>query len=131
MSYTRQRFFKRVRDDLLSGAFQEYMCREISLKVGLPDFWSNEVSRLLAQVPQFLDRKAIATEFKDREKALTEAFSEMYHSYDIINAAKNKVLGYPGNGKYLRKVMALDLDTKEEFRNMIHEFLPQFNKLLP
>jgi hypothetical protein len=131
MAYSRQQFFKRVRDDLLSGAFREFMCREISLIIDKPDYWTNEVHRLLKKVKLFMNKDLTKTTFSDTDKALIEAFGEMYHAYGRINAAKSKLLDYPGYGVFYRDIMELDLDTEQYFKKMINEFLPEFSHLLP
>jgi hypothetical protein len=131
MAYSRQQFFKRVRDDMLSGAFQEFMCGEISIKLGHQNYWSKEVSKILSKFTAFMDEKQVATTFKNRDKAIQEIFSEMYLSYYIITKAKNKILSYPRFQSYFNLVLELDLDTEQYFKKMINEFLPEFSHLLP
>jgi hypothetical protein len=128
MAYSRQRFLRRIGDDLLEGAFQEYMCREIALSVGKPDSWSEEVGRILRQIPRYMDPSIVVTTFKDREKALKESFREVSLAQDKVTSAKNKVIGY--YPEIFKEILKLKFDSEEEFKKMIIEYLPKYYHLL-
>lgn len=125
-AWGRQPYVDKLRSILL-GAFGEYMCREISLKIGERDHWSNEVIRILKQITDYMD--FYKTTFKNREKALAEAMDDALGAcYGEITFAKNKVFEYY-RPKY-KKIKQLEFDEKQEFRNMIKEFLPQYFHLM-
>lgn len=129
MAYPRQRFIEKIRDSYLEGAFREFMCRQISLRVGKPDSWTKEVHGLLEQV-RFMMGPKVIVKVRSKEDALREALAEaMISSASCANFAKNKVVGY--DGKLHKKVFALEINPQDEFINMIQEFLPEYLHLIP
>jgi hypothetical protein len=94
MSFSRNDFIVTIRDRCLIEAFGVFMYRQISFAQNKPDYWSNEVDRLLSVIPTMMDQNEIKTTFKDRTKALTEALLEATASQHKVLYAKNKVAEY-------------------------------------
>jgi len=130
MSYSRDAFIRLLKDDCLAMAFGTFMCRQVSLKIGKPDYWSSDIGKVLNMIPVHMDQREIKITFKDRTKALIEVLSGAIMSFhDKVLYAKNKVAGY--YPELIKKIDKLDFDAEVEFRKMIKEFLPQYEKLLP
>ena len=128
MAFSRNQFISRLRDGILGGAIGEYMCREIALGIGEQDMWSNEVERILRQVHKYMDKKKIATTFKNRKLALSEAMAEASTFQEKIIAAKTKVGKYYPKKK--KEILKLDIDIDILFPRMIKEYLPKYVSLL-
>jgi len=110
-------------------AFGLFMLRQVSRAIKRPNYWRYDIQRLLGMIPVMMDRNEIKTTFKDRTKALAEALLEATASQHKVLYAKNKVAGY--YPELIGKIDRLDFDAEVEFRKMIKEFLPQYEKLLP
>jgi len=126
MAFSRQDFNVALRGEF-KGAFGEFMCRQVALKVGQPDNWSEEVSRILSIVKNLMSPEKTKTTFSKREIVLKEAMKEAI-SHTQVTYARNKVTGY--YPKLVKKIGALKFDAQEEFGKMLEEFLPEYRNLL-
>lgn len=115
--------------ELLIRAFSEFMCRQVSIKIGKPDYWTKDVTWILNKIPVCMNPKEIKTTFKDREKTLSEALCEASKSQDRVLYAKNEVANY--YPKLIKKIGKLNFTADVEFRKMTKEFLPQYEEFLP
>lgn len=123
----RQPFVDRLRTYLL-GAFGEYLCREISIKIGEKDYWSNEVKRVLRQITDVMNSSK--TVFNTREKALAEAMDDALVACGAESVfMKNKMINNYYTPRF-QEIKQLEFDEEQEFRNMIKEFLPQYFHLM-
>lgn len=128
MAFTRQQFIQTLRDDFLKGAFGEFMCRQVALAVGKQDHWSNEVRLLLEQGRSLMDASTKA-HFKDREGAAKEAVSDLRRILrSKVTYAKTKVANY--YPKLMPQIQRIDFDPEFQFRAMLKEFLPEFERFL-
>ena len=128
MAWKRQIYVEKIRANLFM-AFGEYMCRQVFLKIGERDYWSNDVRHILRYTNKVLDSAQTQLQFRNRVKAFAEAISDAIDGcyLEVVNA-KNKVIDC--NISRWKEIKVLDFDEKQEFRNMIKEFLPQYYHLL-
>lgn len=128
MAFSRDKWIDRVRDKYLSGALGEYAKLVISRKLEKEDYWSNEVEKLCNKVKEMMDKKKHKTSFKDREDALKEAIKEASLDQHQITSARNECVN-----KYdydYKKVLKMDLESKELMKQMIEEFLPEYKEFI-
>ncbi len=124
MADGRSTWIHMVRDRFLRGAFGEYTKLTISRKVKIKDYWSDEITEILKQVDEFMDKETTKAKFKDRMKALVEAMREARQDRSQITQARNEMIrDFPEKREAILK---LKFDTKELFNEMISEFLPQY-----
>lgn len=126
MAFNRGNWIDTVRDDFLGGALGEYAKLVISRKLGKKDYWSDEVVRILNNVKQMMEAKT-KTKF-NKFKALSEAIKEASLFQSQITSAKNECVN-----KYdydYKKVLKMDLESKELMKQMIEEFLPEYKDFI-
>ncbi len=109
-----------IKNDKLKGAYGEYLCSVIALKINKPDSWHSEVKRLLNEIDEYL------TSDKNYNKKLIQQSIELVKS-DLkskLAFAKTKVTNYyPDKSNQISK---LKIDANQEFLNMIKKFKPEF-----
>ena len=130
MAYTRQSFIAKLRDDWLEGAFGEFMCRQVALRIGKPaENWTLESRRILQKVRVYLGPEVRVT-VKDKTACLVEDMREArLGAYSRVAKAKNKVIDY--YPELMSTIKPMDFDENEEFKRMVEEFIPEYATLLP
>jgi len=128
MAFSRQTFTEKLRN-FLTGAFGEFMKRQVALAISEPsraNDWTIETKTLLSKVQYYMSEDVKVT-FKDKSKVLSVAFREAESPLEVVQA-KNKLSDYLP--KKIHQIHKLKFDSKEEFKKMIEEFLPDYLKLL-
>lgn len=128
MAMPRQKFNDRLRGFLI-GAFGEFMKRQVALAIqdpGRAGDWSIETRNLLRKVKCLMSDEVKVT-FKDKEKVLGIAFSEAESPLEVTQA-KNTLSDYVP--EKWEQILKMKFDSKEEFKKMIEEFLPEYSALL-
>lgn len=124
MSFSRQDFNNKLRN-ILTGAFGEFMKRQVALAISEPDQahdWTVEVETLLRKVKHLMSNDVKVT-FKNKNKVLLIAIQEAESPLEVTQA-KNTLLGYIPTK--MHQIHKLKFDSKEEFGKMIQEFLPEY-----
>ncbi len=128
MAFSRQVFNDKLRH-ILTGAFGEFMKRQIALAINEPDRandWTVETRTLLSKVKHLMGDSVKVT-FKKKEKVLLISFKEAVSYLEVVQA-KNTLQGYLP--KKIWEIHNLKFDEHEEFGKMIQEFLPEYAALL-
>lgn len=129
MAFSRNDWIDKVRDSYLGGALGEYTKLVISRKLGIKDYWSDEVSTILSNVKKYMDSERIKLKSKsNREKMLKEAMKEASTFQDQVLSAKNELMKhFP---KIWKEIKLMRLNSEQVFAEMIEEFLPEYSHLL-
>jgi hypothetical protein len=127
MAFSRNDWISRVRDSYLGGALGEYTKLVISRKLGIEDYWSNEVFMILDNTKKYMNPEIIKSK-NNREEMLQEAMRKASNFQDQILSAKNEMMKlFP---KIRKKIKLLNLDSEKVLKEMIDEFLPEYSYLL-
>lgn len=59
MAFSRDTWGNKVRDNILAGSLGEYAKLVISRNIGVKDYWSDEVVRLLSKLDDMMDKNKI------------------------------------------------------------------------
>lgn len=129
MAFSRNAWIDKVRDSYLDGALGEYTKLVISRKLGIKDYWSDEVSTILGNVKKYMNPEQIKLKSKsNREKMLKEAMREASTFQDQVLSAKNEMMKlFP---KIWKEIKLMSLNSEKVFAEMIDEFLPEYSHLL-
>ena len=109
----------------LTGVFHEYLCLSISRKIDIKDEWSYEIKQLSSEVIKLMEKET-TVKFKDKNKAITTAVSNINLEQQVTEA-KNKMKKY--FPKKSRIIERLSIDGHEELKNMFDEFLPKYKHI--
>lgn len=113
----------------LAGALGEYAKLRIAKLVGIQDYWSDEVKRLVKPVAVLMDKTRIKTTSGfDRRKAMAEAIREASGEQVQVKDAKNELkTDFP---KLLDKILRTQFTSDELLADMIKEYLPELADLI-
>jgi hypothetical protein len=108
----------------LKGAFKEFMCDEIAVRIGTPFRWTPEVKRLAKVIDDLIHTAKLKAKGKNAKKnCVMESICE-FSPYIYVNAARNKLIGpayYPSRAQ---EIESLDIDADAEFKKFVREYLP-------
>lgn len=123
MTMPRQKFNDKLRS-FLTGAFGEFMKRQVALKIQEPTRagdWTVETRTILSNV-SFLMGDEVKVTCRDKVKVFQEACKEAESHLEVVQA-KNTLQRYLP--KKLMQIHKLQFDSRVEFMKMIQEFLPE------
>lgn len=128
MSVNRGAWIYLVRKRYLGGALGEYTKLYIARKVGIKDYWSDEIKTILLKVPDYMDENKIVVR-GNRRKMLREAMKDVISDQYQVTDAKNEImLMFNSKKSLIRKLGVLKSD--ELFTEMVKEYLTEFKDLL-
>jgi hypothetical protein len=124
MAFSKNNWIDNVRDRYLGGALGEYAKIIIGREVGIKDYWSNEVSKILLNVTKYMSKKIKTKSNFDRDKAFKEAFREASTFQFQITDARNELSDkFPEKYRSILKTNG-KYDSKILLQNMLKEYLP-------
>jgi len=115
------------------GALGEYAKIKYAEMVGLPDYWSDEVKRLMKKVEVLFSPIQHTDSSFDRFKAAAEAFVEASAAQHQLTSARNEIaalLDRDDKIKLLKSAQARGLDSADLSVNLLSEYLPQADQIL-
>jgi hypothetical protein len=128
MSVNRGAWIYLVRKRYLGGALGEYTKLYIAKKVGIKDYWSDEIKSILLKVHEYMDEDKITVR-GNRKKMLKEAMKDVTSDQYQVTDAKNEIMLMFNSKKNLIKKLGV-LKSEELFPEMIKEYLTEFKDLL-
>lgn len=129
MSVNRGAWVYLVRKRYLGGALGEFTKLYIAKKVGIKDYWSDEIRTILLKVHDYMDKDKITVQ-GDRRKMLKEAMKDVLSDQYQVTEARNEImLLFNSKKDQIRKLGVLK--SEELFPEMVKEYLVEYKDLLP
>lgn len=126
MAFSRDNWISKA-SQRLEGALGEYAKLQYAKAISFPDYWSDEVKRLMGKVEELFDPAKVKTKQKfDRRKAFLEAVNDSKGSQEQLTSARNEFLQHLSlKEKQVFLKARIGFDSEDLLMQMLSEHLPK------